>query len=103
MPYDTFWKLNPARLTVFIKAFEDRKKREAQEMDYHAWLIGSYVQVAIGSVFDKKTNYPTEPLSVTSKQEGSNNVKAKAARFSEYAEALNKQIRKKNKDVVKDG
>lgn len=55
--YDLFWTLNPKSLQPFDKAFFIRQ----QQNDTMAWLIGRYVQDAIGSAMNPKHKYPSEP------------------------------------------
>jgi len=56
--YDLFWTLNPKSLQPFVEAFTLKQKYD----NVNNWQLGLYIQVAIASVLDKKTNYPKTPF-----------------------------------------
>ena len=62
--YNLFWTLNPRKLKPFRKAREDRLKISQSRMNLQAWMMGLYVQRAIGSCFSNKagSKYPEKPL-----------------------------------------
>lgn len=56
--YNLFWTLNPKSLSPFTKAFN----LKIQYDDRLAWQHGKYITVAVASVLDNKTKYPTKPF-----------------------------------------
>lgn len=67
--YDLFWTLTPESLKPFFKAFDLKQKRKETETDIIAWQHGIYIQMAVASVLDSKTDYPKEPLSIINEKE----------------------------------
>jgi hypothetical protein len=55
--------LNPHKLEAFYEAHRLETKERAKELDNLAWMIGTYVRVAIVTSFSKKARYPEYPLS----------------------------------------
>jgi hypothetical protein len=55
--------LNPRRLEAFYEADRLKKEEEAKNLDYMAWMIGSYVKAAIASSISRSISYPEHPLS----------------------------------------
>ena len=68
MPLQEFWYENPDLLWVYRTSFINKRKEEVEFqhecINYQAWLIGVYVQQAIGSAFNKKIHYPSQPFDV---------------------------------------
>lgn len=56
--YEQFWTLNPKSLSPFVKAFVLKQQYD----DMNAWSQGRYIMLAVASLFDKKTKYPTKPF-----------------------------------------
>ena len=99
VPYEVFWKLNPKRLEAWQLHYSYNEQDRKDELDYLAWLTGSYVRTAIVSALDgnKKAPYPEEPYSITqirSKMESEQKRADKnaASNFLAYALALNKKL-----------
>ena len=58
---DTFYRLNPKRLSRYQPFLNEAAKQRVIEADTQAWRTGSYVQAAIGSAFPKGRRYPSKP------------------------------------------
>lgn len=56
--YNDFWDMTPKELEPFIKAFSLKQ----DNIDLNMWVMGRYIQLAIGSCMDKKCKYPDKPL-----------------------------------------
>ena len=61
VPYSIYWHAPQEELTSYIKAYEIRRRREVEDMELALWALGGYIGNSIGSLFDKKIKYPTEP------------------------------------------
>lgn len=59
---DTFYRLNPKRLSRYQPYLNEAAKQRVIEADTQAWRNGSYVQAAIGSSFPKGRRYPSQPF-----------------------------------------
>lgn len=51
MSADEFWKDDPQLFVSYRTSFINKKKREAEELDYKCWLQGLYVYDGIGKLF----------------------------------------------------
>ena len=58
---------------------------ERTKMDLLAWQTGLYTRLAVGSLFDSKAKYPTEPLTITADREQKMTGADHAARFAAWA------------------
>lgn len=87
IPYETFWKLNPATLAAYQEAFDKKAKLEAKERDTVAWLQGAYVMRAVAAAVNSKNQYPKAPLA----QEEARTQAQKADGFRAYAERFNRR------------
>lgn len=66
--YREFWHLTPDAILKIQKAVYDRRKREIENIEQHAWLTGQYVLAAIGVTFSKKKmKYPDNPAAIREK------------------------------------
>lgn len=61
-----FFHLTPNEIYLHIQSFKEHVEERAREIEYAAWLNGSYVVAAIGTSFCKNISYPENPLSVRS-------------------------------------
>lgn len=114
MPSDEFWKGEPHFFYSYIEAYRQNKSRtdeaEAFNTDYQAWLIGLYVQQAVGTLLNsafgkrgtKKSEYPSEPVSFTRRKK--EDIKKKEemelaqlqrefAGFRRFVDAMNTNLR----------
>jgi len=58
---------------------------ERTKIDLLAWQIGVYTRHAVGSLFDSRTKYPAEPLTITADRERNMTGADHAARFAAWA------------------
>lgn len=66
--YKEFWHLTPDVVLKIHKAEHEKRKREIEDIEQHAWLTGQYVLAAIGVSFSKKKKkYPENPAVVREK------------------------------------
>ena len=72
MPLQEFWYENPDLLWVYRTSFIKRQKEEIEYrhecINYQSWLTGVYVQLAVGSAFNKKIQYPSKPFDISGKK-----------------------------------
>lgn len=68
VPFFDFFKLNNNNLNDLLLAYETKKRLDLQELSTQGWLIGLYVQMAIGSMFSKDSKYPQEPIDFIKEQ-----------------------------------
>ena len=54
--------LTPKIMHIYAKEHEKEMQRQADLLDYSAWLNGLYVLRAIGAAIDNKSKYPEERL-----------------------------------------
>lgn len=59
--WETFWKLNPKKLKIWEKNFEEQQELAQHRMNLAGFVNGLYVQNAIASVLSKNAKYPTKP------------------------------------------
>lgn len=79
MPLQEFWYENPDLLWVYRTSFLNKEKQRSEELDYFAWLIGTYTQHAVASVLGGKGNkYPRKPLTYNQEKRRSLEDKIKA-------------------------
>lgn len=68
IPYKEFWHLTPDVVLKIHKAEHEKRKREIEDIEQHAWLTGQYVLAAIGVSFSKKKiKYPENPAVIREK------------------------------------
>lgn len=86
VPYELFWHLNPRKLEPFKTAFQKRIEMD----DYNAWMLGSYIRAAVGSVLDgKRCKYPEKPLGASAR-EGENDRLSAENKFILWVDAFNR-------------
>lgn len=51
-----------SEINLRLKKFKEEKEYRQKELEYHSWLTGAYVQMAISSCLSKKVKYPENPL-----------------------------------------
>lgn len=61
MPYELFWEGELSALNLYLKAWERKSRERAEHTDTNAWMIGSYVQIAVASTLNNKNKYPQQP------------------------------------------
>ena len=84
--------MTPKILNVYWMEYERKRQKEADMMDYLAWLNGIYMKSAIGVFVNKQNEYPENPLHKLKKMEdlkNQNPTKAEAMDFANYAAAFN--------------
>lgn len=86
-----FWEDDPQLFVSYRTSFINKKKREAEEMDYNCWLQGLYIhdgnskvmkslQIMIASMFGEKqkeplSTYPSRPYSELDKNDEKKEIK----------------------------
>lgn len=98
VPYDAFWDMSPRSIEPWRLLYEDSEQDRVDALDYQAWLIGSYVLTAIGSTLDRRVRYPSQPESVTRRQQTEKALENQeneiaAAKFRSWAMAFNAQMK----------
>ncbi len=68
---------------------------ERERMNVEAWLIGAYVQHAIGACLSKGHKYPKKPIPVSEEQPEQERQQAIRAKFEAFAIKFNKQFYEK--------
>lgn len=76
MTYKEFWEDDPHLVKAYYEAHKIRNKTINQEM----WIMGMYMQAAIGSCLDKKAKYPEQPLDIFPKTKEEKEAEAEAQR-----------------------
>lgn len=70
--YDDFWRLNPRKINIMVKAYNEAKKTELRQMNMLYHLEGMYFAEAllatVGNMFrgkgQKAFEYPKEPYTL---------------------------------------
>lgn len=70
MSYHEYWYGDPDAFAAYARLYRKRSKEEFMERDTMAWLIGSYVDAAVGHVISSafgesgkpKASYPEQPV-----------------------------------------
>lgn len=88
IPYESFWKMNPRILNIYRLQYEEEEQKNADMIDYSAWLNGRYVMRAIAACIDKKNKYPEAPFGKSTEEETSD---VAAAKFSAWAKRFNEE------------
>lgn len=89
---ETFYRLNPKRLSRYQPFLNEAAKQRVIESDTHAWRTGSYVQAAIGSAFPKGRRYPSQPFVMDRyniDEDGEVHEITDADRFWAFAQSVN--------------
>lgn len=89
---DTFYRLNPKRLSRYQPFLNEAAKQRVIEADTQAWRTGSYVQAAIGSAFPKGRRYPSKPFVMDRyefDEDGEVHELTDADRFWAFAQSVN--------------
>ena len=99
IPYETFWSLNPKKLLIYKKVYEEKQEEMYDLIDFLTWRNGMYQISAIQSALvPDKAQYPDKPLGSKSEEELSDPSDIAAKRFAEFAEVFNKKFREKDGD-----
>lgn len=56
--YEIAWELNPRKIKIFEKSYRFKKRED----DENNFLLGKYIQIAIGCALNKDNKYPEKPL-----------------------------------------
>lgn len=83
--YNDFWELNPRELEPFAKAFSLKQ----EQVDSNMWVMGKYIQIAIGTCFSKNNKYPNKPFSKSAGIDPQEDMKS---RFMYKVEQLNSRF-----------
>lgn len=89
---DTFYRLNPKKLSRYQPFLNEMVKQRVLEADAQAWRSGSYVHVAIGASFAKGKRYPSQPYSMDRyghDEDGEVYELTDADRFWAFAQSVN--------------
>ena len=95
--YDLFWRLTPKRFLPFIKAYEDKEKREIEKNNYLFWINGIYVSHAVANVLAENTKYPDKPFPLFENKDIEESKAEEAELFDAYAAIFNKEFEEKTK------
>lgn len=79
---------------IYAKEHEKGMQRQADLLDYSAWLNGAYVFRAINAALSKNGKYPEEQLSVSGEEKEEDSSVA-AMRFADWTNAANKAFKGK--------
>ena len=90
--YDLFWRLTPKRLLPFIKAYEDKEKREIEKNNYLSWINGIYVSHAVANVLSENAKFP-----LLENKDIEESKAEEAELFDAYAAMFNKEFEEKTK------
>lgn len=82
MTYEQYWNSEPEIFLAYAKLYKRQTKADFAEQDTLAWMIGSYVDAAVGHIMSAafgtkgkpKAKYPDQPVYITEIDE---NAKAK--------------------------
>ena len=80
--YDDFWRLNPRKINVMVKAYNEAKKNELRQANMLLHLEGMYfidaLLATVGNMFrgkgSKSFEYPKEPFTLDLEYEAGLNV-----------------------------
>lgn len=78
--------MNPKELQPFIKAFSLKQ----ENLDNNMWIMGRYIELAIGSTMSKDCKYPNKPFLELAKIDKQAELKA---RFINRMEELNARFK----------
>lgn len=81
--------MTPKIMHIYAKEHEKEMQRQADLLDYSAWLNGLYVFRAICAAIDNKSKYPEERFGASHKEAVEQSDVA-SIRFGEWAKAFNK-------------
>ena len=71
---DIFWKSTPKKLSRYFKYGEKKREQKDKDLDFLAWNIGTYMMLVLGSMFDRKTKYPNQPVSYNKNETKPENI-----------------------------
>lgn len=81
--------MTPKIMHIYAKEHEKEMQKQADLLDYSAWLNGLYVLRAIGTAIDNKSKYPEERFGASQKEVVEQSDVA-SIRFGEWVKAFNK-------------
>ena len=81
--------MTPKIMHIYAKEHEKGMQRQADLLDYSAWLNGLYVLRAIDAAIDNKSKYPEERFGVSQKEAVEQSDVA-SIRFGEWIKVFNK-------------
>lgn len=89
-------------LKSFVKAYDERQKRDLENANTIAWLNGMYVLKAINASFGKNQRYDDKPINLglredTEKPKKNNEAYAK---FYAYSLEWNKKIKQRKESEI---
>ena len=67
MSYELFWDGDPSALGAYIRKQRLQRQMQEHELEYNAWLVGSYVYEGVAVVLEHafaknaKSSYPGKP------------------------------------------
>lgn len=96
--YNTFWELNPKKLSLFVEA-EKIKIKNQDNMNY---MLGHYIRMAIASTLSNKAKYPKEPFMIASEKYQNQKFDEDLfmAQLKQWADKHNENIRKNKKQTM---
>lgn len=73
LSHEEYWNGEPRLARLALRAFNLKREREVEQLNYSNWLLGMYVESAVcsvvGNIFSKdkqyKSTYPERPFPIT--------------------------------------
>lgn len=100
--YQTFWTLNPRKLTPFVEAYKQKQEYAAREFrekaNFSAWLQGVYIARAIAVNFAKNASYFDQPIMLSNSENSEEDVNGDAVKFECWAKTFNQQFHSKKSE-----
>lgn len=62
MPVYEFWEEDPDLFWVYRISYIDKTMEEEERQNMHNWMLGLYIQSAVGSIFSKNAKYMQKPI-----------------------------------------
>lgn len=84
-----FWSLTPKKLQPYIDAFQEKEKRELEQLNILAWLNGIYMGYCLTAVFGEHTQYPEKPLEIFQSMNEEEKIKREEQILSAFAATFN--------------
>jgi hypothetical protein len=83
--------MTPAELNVQIKGYTGQLKLRSEDANVHAWLIGTYVRIAVASTLVSKVDYPEIPYG-TKQEDAAEPWQVTKMKMADYAVTVEKSL-----------
>lgn len=84
-----FWSLTPRKLQPYIDAFQEKEKRELEQLNFSAWLNGIYMGYCLTAAFGEHAEYPEKPLEIFKPISEEEKIKREEQILSAFAATFN--------------